>query len=73
MMCQLFMPMLAKRQTLAFSTAEGFGKYASGGRGGEVVDVPNSCDDSACHPKTFFMKVKLKSVIRPTYGNILLY
>ena len=40
MMCQLFMPMLAKRQTLAFPTAEGFGKYASGGRGGEVVDVP---------------------------------
>lgn len=39
MMCQLFMPMLAKRQTLAFSTAECFGKYASGGRGGEVVDV----------------------------------
>ena len=40
MMCQLFMPMLAKRQTLAFPTAECFGKYASGGRGGEVVDVP---------------------------------
>ena len=29
------------RQILAFPTAEGFGKYASGGRGGKVVEVTN--------------------------------
>ena len=33
-----------ERQTLAFPTAEGFGKYASGGRGGKVVEVTTLAD-----------------------------
>ena len=32
-------------QLLAFPTAEGFGKYASGGRGGQVVYVTSLADD----------------------------
>lgn len=32
-------------QTLAFPTAEGFGKYASGGRGGKVVEVTTLADN----------------------------
>ena len=31
-------------QTLAFPAAEGFGKYASGGRGGKVVEVTTLAD-----------------------------
>lgn len=36
-----------KERLKAFATAEGFGKYATGGRGGEVVTVTSLADDGS--------------------------
>ncbi len=44
LLCSSFQIAQAQSKIIAFPTAEGFGKYASGGRGGQVVFVDNLLD-----------------------------
>lgn len=60
-------------QTLAFPTAEGFGKYSSGGRGGYVVEV-TTLEDDPVNPPVGSLRWALKQGVETKYippiGNI---
>ncbi|MEI7423281.1 MAG: pectate lyase [Prolixibacteraceae bacterium] len=71
-------------QPIAFPSAEGFGKYATGGRGGKVIYVTNLNDDSnagslryavnQAYPRNILFKVsgtiQLKSNLNITKGDV---
>jgi hypothetical protein len=73
----VFSSILLNAQQLAFPGAEGYGKYASGGRGngetGRVAIVTNLEDDAENPPVGSFRwatKQGIDTIVHPIYGNI---
>ena len=77
-LCMNFMPAMSQEDSLlAFPTAEGYGKYTVGGRGGRVIEVTNLNDSGegslraaidASGPRTVVFRVSgtidLKSALK---------
>ena len=67
-----FLPSLLFSQQIAFPGANGFGKYASGGRGGKVIEVTNLNDKGEGSLREALKKKGKRTVILRISGTIFL-
>ncbi|MDQ2656737.1 MAG: pectate lyase, partial [Bacteroidota bacterium] len=68
--CLLLLADNARSQAIAFPGAEGFGKFATGGRGGKVIVVSNLNDDGPGSLRDAIQKKYPRIIVFSVSGNI---